>query len=80
MVRYESVITALIGGLLGTIIGIAFAALVTAALSDLGLSFTVPVLQLVVFLLLAVIVGVLGAVGPARRGSRIDVLESLHQE
>jgi ABC-type antimicrobial peptide transport system permease subunit len=80
VVRYESVITAVIGGLLGTILGIGFAALVTAALSDLGLSFSVPVAQLVVFLLLAVIVGVLGAVGPARRGSKIDVLKSLHQE
>ncbi len=80
IVRYESVITAVIGGVLGIVVGIAFAGLVTIALSDLGLSFSLPVSQLIVFLMLAVIVGVLGAVAPARRSARIDVLQALHQE
>ena len=80
IVRYESVITSVIGGLLGIVVGLAFAALVTAALSNLGLSFSVPVLQLAVFLLLAVFVGVVGAIGPARRSARVDILGALHQE
>jgi putative ABC transport system permease protein len=80
MVRYESVITAVIGGLLGTVIGIGFAAMITASLSGLGLSFSLPVGQLVVFLGLAVAVGVVASVIPARRGSRLDVIESLHYE
>jgi putative ABC transport system permease protein len=79
-VRYESVITAIIGGLLGTAIGVAFAALVTAALSELGLSFSLPVAQLVIFLALAVAVGVLGAVVPARRGAHLDPLDALRHE
>ena len=52
----------------------------TAALADLGLGFSVPVAQLAGFLVLAVVVGVLAAVVPARRGARVDVLDALHQE
>jgi putative ABC transport system permease protein len=80
MVRYESAITAAIGGLLGTAVGLLFAGLITASLSSLGLLFRVPVGQLIVFLVLAVMVGIVGAVLPARRGSRIDVLEAVHYE
>ena len=80
MVRYESVITAVIGGLLGIVLGLVFAALMTAALADLGLVFSVPAGQLVAFLVLAVLVGIAGAVIPARRGARLDILRALHQE
>ena len=80
VVRYESVITALIGGLLGIAIGLLFGYLMTAALADLGLSFSVPVVQLAGFLVLAMAVGVLAAVVPARRGARVDVLDALHQD
>jgi putative ABC transport system permease protein len=80
MVRYESVITAAIGGLLGTLIGIGFAAMITASLSGLGLRFSLPVGQLLIFGALAVAVGVLASVVPARRGSRLDLIESLHYE
>jgi putative ABC transport system permease protein len=80
IVRYESVITAAIGGLLGTGIGLLFAFLITTALSDLGLGFSVPVGQLAGFLVLAVLVGVVAAVVPARRGASIDVLEAMHHE
>jgi putative ABC transport system permease protein len=80
MVRYESVITAVIGGLLGIVIGIGFAAMITASLSGLGLSFSLPVGQLVIFGALAVLVGVLASVIPARRGSRLDLIGSLHYE
>ncbi len=80
MVRYESVITAVIGGLLGTAIGIVFAFLVTQSLGDLGLGFAPPLGQLGVFLVLAVVVGVVAAVAPARRGSRLQVLDALRAE
>jgi putative ABC transport system permease protein len=80
MVRYESVITAVIGGLLGTLVGLLFAFLVTESLGDLGLGFSVPAGQLVVFLLLAVAVGIVAAVVPARRGARLEVLEAMRAE
>ena len=80
MVRYESIITALIGGLLGTVIGIMFAYLVTESLGDLGLAFSPPPGQLAIFLLLAVLVGVIAAAAPARRGARLQVLDALRAE
>ena len=80
VVRYESVITAVIGGLLGIAIGLLFGFLMTAALADLGLTFSVPFAQLAGFLVLAMAVGVLAAIVPARRGARVDVLDALHQE
>jgi putative ABC transport system permease protein len=80
IVRYESVITAVIGALLGTAVGIVFAALATAALSDLGLGFALPAAQLGLFLVLAVVVGVIGAAVPARRAAHIDVLDAMRNE
>jgi putative ABC transport system permease protein len=80
MVRYESVITSTIGGLLGIALGIVFAWLVVQSLSEFGFSISIPAGQLAVFMLLAVLVGVVGAVAPARRASRVDVLEALHEE
>jgi putative ABC transport system permease protein len=80
MVRYESVITAVIGGLMGTVVGLVFAYLVTESLGDLGLGFTVPLGQLAVLLVLAVIVGVVAAVVPARRGARLQVLDAMRAE
>ena len=69
LIRYESIITSLIGGLLGTAVGIFFAWLTTFAVEDLGVGFSVPVPQLLVFLLLAVVVGAIGAIAPAPRGA-----------
>jgi putative ABC transport system permease protein len=80
IVRYESVITAAIGGLLGTVVGVVFAWLVITSLADFGLSFSLPAVQLVLFAVLAVMVGVLGATLPARRGARVDVLDALHHD
>ncbi|HEX6621188.1 MAG TPA: FtsX-like permease family protein, partial [Solirubrobacteraceae bacterium] len=80
MIRYESVITSLIGGVLGTAVGILFAWLTTFAVKDLGVGFSIPVGQLVVFLVLAVVVGVLGAVAPARRAARLQILDAVRSE
>jgi putative ABC transport system permease protein len=65
---------------LGLVLGIALAALVTAALSDEGLVFSVPVVSLIVFVIVAVIAGMLAAIFPARRAARLNVLEALQYE
>jgi putative ABC transport system permease protein len=78
MVRYESVITALIGGLLGLVLGMVLAFLVTQAIDEFSVS--VPVVPLIVLLLLAGLAGVLAAVLPARRASRLNVLDALAYE
>jgi putative ABC transport system permease protein len=80
MVRYESVITSLIGGVLGTVVGVAFGWLTTFAIKDLGVGFSLPVGQLVVFVVLATVVGAVGAIAPARRAARLDILEAIHSE
>lgn len=77
LVRYESVITAVIGGALGTAIGVLFAWLTTYALDDLGLVFAIPAGQLLAFGLLAIVVGVVAAVVPARRAARLDILRAV---
>jgi putative ABC transport system permease protein len=52
----------------------------TQALSQYDVGFSLPVLPLVVFTLVAIIAGVLAAILPARRASRLDVLEALQYE
>ena len=80
MVRHESVVTALIGAALGLPLGIALAAAVTRALARFDLSFTVPVVPLALFVVVAIVAGLLAAVLPARRASRLDVLKALQYE
>jgi putative ABC transport system permease protein len=77
LIRDESVITAVIGGVLGTAIGVLFAWLTTYALADLGLRFAVPAGQLFAFGVLAVVVGVVAAIVPARRAARLDILRAV---
>ena len=78
MIRHESVITALIGAALGLPLGVLLAAILTKA--SQGVSFHIPLTQLVVFTLVAGIAGILAAVLPARRASRLNVLEALQYE
>jgi putative ABC transport system permease protein len=80
MIRHESIVTALIGGALGVAVGFFLAALTTRALSDEGIVFAVPWLTIVVFIVATVIAGVLAAILPARRASRLNVLEALQYE
>jgi putative ABC transport system permease protein len=80
MVRHESVITALIGAALGLPLGIFLAALVTRGLADQGVAFSLPLVPLVVFTLIALGAGLVAAALPARRASRLNVLEALQYE
>ena len=80
MIRQESVITALIGAGLGLPLGIFLAAVFTQVLSDQGIGFSLPIGSLIAFTIVAVLAGILAAVLPARRASRLDVLEALHYE
>jgi len=79
-VRYESVITSIIGAALGIVVGILFAWVVVTKFAGQGITFSIPGGQLVVFVILAVLVGVIAAILPARRAARIDILEAIHYE
>jgi putative ABC transport system permease protein len=80
MVRHESVVTALIGTGLGLPLGVVLAAAVTHALDRFGVAFAVSVPSLVAFTAVAVGAGLLAAVAPARRASKLNVLEALQYE
>jgi putative ABC transport system permease protein len=80
MVRHESVITALIGAVLGIAAGLGLAAIGVAMLGKYGIAYTIPAAPLVAVAVVAILAGVLAAVLPARRASRIDVLSALAYE
>ncbi|HET8863833.1 MAG TPA: FtsX-like permease family protein [Solirubrobacterales bacterium] len=80
MIRYEAVITALIGAILGIVLGVIFAALISQPLKDEGFTLSYPIGSLALLLILAGFAGVLAAIPPARRASRLNVLESLQYE
>jgi putative ABC transport system permease protein len=80
MVRHESVITALIGAALGLPLGVLLAALVTKALSQFEVEFALPIQQLIIFTIVAIVVGIFAAIVPARRAARLNVLRALQYE
>jgi putative ABC transport system permease protein len=80
MIRHESVITALIGAALGLPLGIFLAGLVTRALGQYDIRFALPVGQLIVLAVVAVIAGLLAAITPARRAAKLDPLRALQYE
>lgn len=78
MIRLEAVITAMIGGILGLVLGVGLSILVTRSIDDFSLAF--PVGTLIAVLVASGLAGVLAAILPARRASRLDVLDALaHQ-
>jgi putative ABC transport system permease protein len=81
MVRWESVVISTIGALLGATLGIGLGLALTRALSNQGLNeLAVPGVQLALYVVAAAVAGVVAAIGPARRASRVDVLKAVVAE
>jgi putative ABC transport system permease protein len=81
MIRYESIITGLIGGVFGLVIGTVGAILVsTFALSGSGFVLSIPVGTLILLLLISALAGLIASQLPARRAARLDVLRALSSE
>lgn len=77
-VRWESVITSLLGAVSGIVLGVGLGWVIVFALRDQGLtSFQLPVGTAIWILVMSFIVGVLAAVYPAWRATRVDVLDAL---
>ncbi|MGA0862254.1 MAG: ABC transporter permease, partial [Ilumatobacteraceae bacterium] len=77
-VRWESVITSLLGAVSGIVLGVGLGWVIVFALRDQGLtSFQLPVSTAVSILAMSFVVGILAAVYPAWRATRVDVLEAL---
>jgi len=78
MIRHESIITALIGAALGIPVGVVLALMVGKAINFAA--FTIPWGTLVVFVIAAIVAGLLAAIFPARRAGKLNVLEALQYE
>jgi putative ABC transport system permease protein len=81
MIRWESVIIAILGAVLGIVIGVAFGWSLQQSLVSKGVTeLRIPVGQLIVYLIFAGIAGVLAAILPARRAARLNVLQAIAYE
>ncbi len=77
-IRWESVVIALQGTLLGMLIGIFFGWALVRALREQGIDrFTIPFGTLAIVLVLAAFAGVVAAILPARRAAKLDVLRAV---
>jgi len=78
MIRHESVITALIGAMIGIALGVVLAVILIARVEFIDFAF--PTTQIIVFVIAAVLVGIVAAIFPARRAAKLDPLEAIAYE
>ena len=77
-VRWESVITSLLGAVSGVVLGIVMGIVVVAALSgDSQIGFSLPVTSTIVIVLISFVLGVVAAIYPARRATKVDVVQAI---
>ena len=80
-IRWESVIIALQGTLLGLVIGLFFGWALVRALHDEGLTvFRVPFGSVLAIVVLAAVAGMIAAISPSRRAAKLDVLRAIVSE
>ncbi len=78
MIRSESVILAIFGAIIGIIIGTGMGIALVSSLKNQGITDTVvPWSSLVIFLILAALLGLVAASWPARRAAKLDVLAAI---
>ena len=81
MVRWESVIISLLGAVLGLTVGLGLGVVVAGSLHDLGINeIAVPGGNLILYAVAAGVFGVLAAIIPTFRASRIDILRAIATE
>ncbi|MEW6473728.1 MAG: ABC transporter permease [Actinomycetota bacterium] len=81
MIRWESIIIAVLGAVLGLGVGAFFGWAAVSAMEDIGVDrLSFPAGRLVSFVIFAMVAGTLAAIFPARRATRLNVLEAIaHQ-
>jgi putative ABC transport system permease protein len=79
MIRWEAILIAVFGGVLGLVVGLVLGTAVVIAIGS-GLELAIPGGQLVTYLIAAGIGGVLAAILPARRGAKTNILEAIAYE
>ena len=81
MVTLESIVLAVFGACAGVLLGLAFGSTLQKALSGFGFTVLgIPWVLVLILLVVAVIVGALAALWPARRAARLDVLRAITTE
>lgn len=77
-VRWESVITSLLGAVTGVILGIVMGFVVVAALADEGdIAFQLPVTGTIWIVVISFVLGVVAAIYPAWRATKVNVVEAI---
>ncbi len=77
MIRWEAAVVSLFGALLGVVVGLVFGWVAVQAIAiD---QFAIPVSSLVLYVIVATLAGLVAAAFPARRASRLNVLDAIHQ-
>jgi putative ABC transport system permease protein len=80
-IRWESVIIAIQGTVVGLLLGLFLGWALMTALADEGLEvFDVPWQTLAVVVVLAGLAGMLAAVMPSRRAAKLDIMRAVHAE
>src|SRR5215472_12040039 len=80
-IRWESVIVALQGTLLGLVVGIFFGWALVRSQKNSGIGvFNVPYLTLIIIIVLAGLAGVAAAILPSRRAAKLNVLRAIVTE
>lgn len=78
IIRWEGVIVAAFGGLVGLLVGVPIGVLATSQLPELLVNqISVPIPTLVAYLVFAAIIGLFAAVFPAWTAGRMNVLEAI---
>jgi len=78
-VRWESVITSLLGAVTGIILGIGLGWVIVFALKDQGLtSFQIPIGTTIFIMSMSFLVGIFAAIYPAWRATKVDILSALN--
>ena len=81
IVRRESVLMSLLGAVTGVALGTLSGVALSRALVDEGITtIAIPTMTLMIYLVIAAAVGVLAAIGPARRAGRVDFLRAVASE
>jgi putative ABC transport system permease protein len=77
IIRWEAVLTAALGAILGTLLGLAAAWVAVAALPGPAPAIVVPSAHLVGAILATMLLGAVAAVLPAAKAARIDLIQAL---
>ena len=80
MITLESIAIAVLGAVLGLVVGLLIGVALRQSLSEDLTVLSLPLGSLVVFLVIAVVFGVLAAIVPAVRASRMKVLDAIATE